>query len=121
MLQNQRIIVVGRYPGLERYANELDITVPERQTGSGDLPDPACEFLLPEADWVFLTASLIPNKTFPRLTELAKKFQAGIDGADRAMAAGIIRLRGGLPCRDTNRTTRKIAPNHCRWRRHPDF
>jgi hypothetical protein len=34
MPQNQRIIVAGRYPGLERYANELDITVPEGLAGA---------------------------------------------------------------------------------------
>ncbi len=72
LLNDKRIVVVGRYPGLERYAAELDITVLERQPSLGDLPDPACEYLLPDADWVFLTASSIPNKTFPRLAELAK-------------------------------------------------
>jgi uncharacterized protein len=72
LLKDKRIIVVGRYPGLERYAAELDITVLERQPSLGDLPDPACEYLLPDADWVFLTASSIPNKTFPRLAELSK-------------------------------------------------
>jgi len=72
MLKNQRTVVVGRYPGMERYADEFDISVLERQPGEGDLPDPACEYVLPDADWVFLTASSIPNKTFPRLAELAR-------------------------------------------------
>lgn len=71
-LQGKKTVVVGRYPGLERYAGELDLAVLERQPGADDLPDPACEYILPEADWVFLTASSIPNKTFPRLAELAK-------------------------------------------------
>jgi uncharacterized protein (DUF4213/DUF364 family) len=72
MLQAKRTVVVGRYPGLERYTAELDLTVLERQPEADDLPDPACEYLLPDADWVFLTATSIPNKTFPRLAELAK-------------------------------------------------
>jgi hypothetical protein len=36
------------------------------------LPDTAAEYLLPEAEWVFITASSIPNKTFPRLAELSR-------------------------------------------------
>jgi len=43
----------------------------ERQPGPGDLPDPMAEYLVPEADWVLLTAISIPNKTFPRLAELS--------------------------------------------------
>jgi len=43
----------------------------ERQPGMGDLPDPACEYLLPEAEWVFITSS-ITNKTFPRLAALSR-------------------------------------------------
>lgn len=70
-LHGQRVVVVGRYPGLERYADVLDLHVLERQPGGNDLPDPACEYLLPQADWVFLTASSLTNKTFPRLAELA--------------------------------------------------
>jgi uncharacterized protein (DUF4213/DUF364 family) len=70
----KRIVVVGRYPGLDEFtlANDLDLTVLERQTGPNDLPDAACEYLLPEAEWVFITATSIPNKTFPRLAELSR-------------------------------------------------
>lgn len=71
-LHGKKVIVIGRYPGLEQFANLINLTVLERNYGTNDLPDPACEFLLPEADWVFLTASSIPNKTFPRLAELSK-------------------------------------------------
>lgn len=71
-LVDQRVCVVGRYPGLDALDLGWDLTVLERQPGSGDLPDPAAEYLLPQADWVFLTATSIPNKTFPRLAELAR-------------------------------------------------
>ena len=72
MLKDQHTVVVGRYPGLEHYADEIELTVLERQPGESDLPDPACEYVLSDADWVFLTASSIVNKTFPRLAALAK-------------------------------------------------
>jgi len=73
-LAGRRVVVVGRYPGLHEWAeqHELRLDVLEREPAAGDWPDPAAEFLLPEADWVFLTASSIPNKTFPRLAELSR-------------------------------------------------
>ncbi len=71
-LAGQRVCVVGRYPGLDALDLGWDLTVLERQPGRGDLPDPAAEYLLPRADWVFLTATSIPNKTFPRLAELSR-------------------------------------------------
>ncbi|MEJ2059340.1 MAG: DUF364 domain-containing protein [Gammaproteobacteria bacterium] len=71
-LRGKRVAVVGRYPGIERYAGVLDLTILERYPGAGDLPDPACEYVLPEAEWVFVTGSSIPNKTFPRLAALAR-------------------------------------------------
>ena len=70
-LQGKRVVVVGRYPGLDSILQGVDLTVLEREAGPGDLPDPAAEYLLPEAEWVFLTASTLTNKTFPRLAQLA--------------------------------------------------
>lgn len=70
-LAGKRVVVVGRYPGLETLELDWQLSILERQPGPGDLPDPAAEYLLPEADWVFLTATSIPNKTFPRLAELS--------------------------------------------------
>ncbi|MFO1418318.1 MAG: DUF364 domain-containing protein [Methylotetracoccus sp.] len=74
LIKGRKVAVVGRYPGLDEFAAaaEVDLTVFELQPGPGDLPSGACEYLLPEFDWVFLTASTIPNKTFPRLAELAR-------------------------------------------------
>ena len=73
-MQGKKTIVIGRYPGLDDFvqARQLDLTVLERNPGPFDLSDAACEYLLPEAEWVFLTASSIPNKTFPRLAELSR-------------------------------------------------
>lgn len=71
-LHNKKVVIIGRYPGIERYTSHMNLSIIERQPGEADFPDPACEFLLPSADWVFLTASTITNKTFPRLAELAQ-------------------------------------------------
>ncbi len=71
-LHGKKVVVIGRYPYIERYAEQFDLQIIERQPSAGDYPDPACEFLLPTADWVFLTATSLVNKTFPRLAELAQ-------------------------------------------------
>lgn len=73
LIRGRKIVVIGRYPGLDSFAAEegLDLTILERNPQSGDLPDPAAEFLIPGADWVFLTSTTLINKTFPRLAELA--------------------------------------------------
>lgn len=70
-LVGRRVVVIGRYPGMDALFEGLDVTVIERNPGPGDLPDPAAEYLLPQADWVFLTATSLINKTFPRLAALA--------------------------------------------------
>ncbi len=72
MMRSQKVVVIGRYPGLSGYTEDIDLTVLERQPTSEDLPDTACEYVLPQADWVFLTATSIVNKTFPRLVELSQ-------------------------------------------------
>ncbi len=72
LIRGKKVVVIGRYPGLSQYEQEIDLQVLERQPTSQDLPDTACEYILPEADWVFLTATSIVNKTFPRLVELSQ-------------------------------------------------
>jgi uncharacterized protein (DUF4213/DUF364 family) len=66
------VVVIGRYPGLEELWRERKYACLERRTAPGTLPDTAAEYLLPKADWVFVTASAIANKTLPRLLELSR-------------------------------------------------
>ena len=42
-----------------------------RRRAPGDYPDTACEYLLPEADYVFVSSSSFVNKSAPRLLDLA--------------------------------------------------
>jgi uncharacterized protein (DUF4213/DUF364 family) len=72
LVRGRKVAVIGRYPGLAKYEKETELTIIERQPGDRDLPDPAAEYILPGADWVFLTATSIANKTFPRLVELSR-------------------------------------------------
>jgi uncharacterized protein len=72
-LYDKKVVVIGHYPHIERYAEHIDLSIIERHPVANDYPDSACEFLLPKADWVFLTATSLINKTFPRLAELAQQ------------------------------------------------
>jgi len=69
----KRVAVIGHFPKVESLAEICQLTVLERHPQQGDLPDPACEFVLPEQDLVFVTATTIANKTLPRLLELSRQ------------------------------------------------
>lgn len=87
-LKGQRITIIGRYPGIDSVLEGLDVTVIERQPGAGDLPDPAAEFVLPQSDWVFITATSLINKTFHRLCELSSDAVSVLMGPSTPWLAG---------------------------------
>jgi uncharacterized protein (DUF4213/DUF364 family) len=66
------VAVVGRFPHLEPLSDHCTLTVLERHPSGGDLPDQACEYLLPRQDCVCITGSTVSNKTLPRLLELSR-------------------------------------------------
>lgn len=70
-LKNQKVVVVGRYPNLNDALEGIDYQVIEKSPVADDLPDTAAEYVIPQADWVFITSTSIMNKTFSRLCELA--------------------------------------------------
>ena len=70
-IKDQKIVVIGHYPGIEQYYSQYNLKVIERQPVGMDYPDSAAEYLIADADWVFVTATSIANKTFPRLMQLA--------------------------------------------------
>lgn len=83
VVAGQRVAVIGHFPFAARAltkAAELDVL--ERDPQPGDYPDTACEYLLPEADWVFISSSSLVNKTAPRLVALAA------DGGARTIMVG---------------------------------
>lgn len=67
------VSIIGHFPfapaALEQ-AGELRML--ERNTLAGDYPDSACEYLLPDSDFVFISGSAFVNKTIPRLLELSR-------------------------------------------------
>jgi uncharacterized protein len=86
MVRGNKVAVIGRFPDLDVLDEVCQLTVLERNPGEGDLPDPACEFVLPEQDFVFITATTIINKTMPRLLELSRKAKVFLVGPSTPFA-----------------------------------
>ncbi len=88
----KHVVVIGHFPHLERAAEATaSLTVLERNCSSrSDIPDPACEFMLPYADFVFMTGSTIINKTAPRLLELARNARTVMVGPSSVPALAVL-------------------------------
>ncbi|MGI6156942.1 MAG: Rossmann-like domain-containing protein [Saccharofermentanales bacterium] len=71
-IEGKNVVVIGHFPHLEqRFADRCNMTILERNPRKGDLPDPACEYIMRDQDYAFITGTTIINKTLPRLLELA--------------------------------------------------
>ncbi len=71
-VSGKRVAVVGHFPDLEQLRSICELSILERYPHHGDYPDPACEYILAQQEYVFMTATTIINKTLPRLLELSK-------------------------------------------------
>lgn len=74
-LAGKKVAVVGHFPYLESLASICDLSILERHPLPGDLPDPACEYILENQDYFFITGVTLINKTLPRLLELGRQAQ----------------------------------------------
>jgi len=73
LVKGKKVCVVGHFPFLEKLiAPVSDMSIVEWDPQDGDYPYSACEYLLPESDYVFLTCAAISDKTMPRLLELSE-------------------------------------------------
>ena len=85
-----KVVVIGHFPHVDRIAEYANLTVLERNCRTDlDTPDPACEFVLPEADFVFQTGVTLENKTAPRLLELARDAYVTLVGPSVVMAPAL--------------------------------
>lgn len=71
--QGKKVTVVGHFPNVEIMDKETELTVLERDCFDiKDVPDSACEYVLPSQDFVFTTGTTVINKTAPRLLDLSR-------------------------------------------------
>ena len=73
LVAGKRVAIVGHFPLIERMGDICDLTILERMPQPGDIPDPACEYIIGEQDYLFTTGITWQNKTLPRLLELARE------------------------------------------------
>ena len=72
-VRGKKVCVVGHFPFLEGLFEPVcDLSIVEWAPGAGDFPYTACEYLLPECDYAFLTCASINDKSLPRLIELSQ-------------------------------------------------
>lgn len=69
--RGQKVTVVGHFRDLEPLKEICTLNILERKPQAGDLPDPACEFVLKDQDILVITAVTLINKTLPRLLQLS--------------------------------------------------
>lgn len=112
-LAGKNVAIIGRYPGLDRFREQFSFRVIERNPQGDDLPDAAANYVLPESDWVFITASALVNKTLPHLLWLSRNAQVVLMGPSMPWLAewaeyGVHHL-AGVQVDDYDRLTRIIA------------
>ena len=72
-VEGKKVAIIGHFPHIEeQLTNVCDLTILERNPQKGDYPDSACEYILPEQDYLFITGMTLINKTLPRLINIAK-------------------------------------------------
>ncbi len=86
--------------GLREQAKALYIL--EKEPQSGDYPDSACDWLLPQCDIVIITGSSLVNKTLPHLLELCQDAVTVLTGPSVPLCPalldlGIDRVSGFVP------------------------
>lgn len=71
-IRDKKVAVIGHFPHLEALQSICRLSILERLPQADDYPDPACEYILPEQEVVFITGTAFINKTMPRLISLSR-------------------------------------------------
>ncbi len=112
-LRGKRVAVVGHFHNLERLAPICELSILERIPQKGDFPDPACEYILHEQDFVIMTATTLINKTMPRLLELSHGARIVVAGPTTPLHPVMfehgIEVLGGLIVDDEPRVWNAVA------------
>jgi len=92
-VMGKKVVVVGHFPYLERELGPVcDLSILERNPWEGDFPDSACEFILGDQDYVFITGVTLVNKTLPRLLQLARNAYIVMVGPSVTLAPALLKM-----------------------------
>lgn len=95
--ERPNVVVIGHFPHVEEIAEYANLIVLERNGRNPfDTPDPACEFVIPDADYVYQTGVTFINKTAPRLLELSHEAHTIIVGPSALPARPL--FKAGVQC-----------------------
>ena len=109
----KKVATIGHFHYAEHYLEKAgELFVLEREPREGDYPDTACEYILPDMDYIYITGFTLVNKTLPRLLELSGNARVILVGPSVPMAPalfdfGVKELAGTL-ITDMEKTERYI-------------
>jgi uncharacterized protein (DUF4213/DUF364 family) len=87
-IKGKRVTVVGHFPYIDKlFAPVCDMAIIEKfNPKDGDYPEQAAEFLLPESEYVFISAYTFVEKTLPRYLALSRNAKVTIVGPSTPVA-----------------------------------
>ena len=72
-IKGKKVACIGHFPHIEsQFSDICDLIILERNPAPSDYPDSACEYILQEQNYVFITGMTFINKTLPRLLQIAR-------------------------------------------------
>ena len=109
----KKIAMVGHFPKVSPLRDRAEeLWILERDQKIGDLPDTACEYIIPYADIVVITSSAIVNKSIERLLELSNGYTIVL-GPSTPMSPVLfeygVDMIAGIKVIDEERMMKKIA------------
>ena len=91
LVAGKRVAIIGHFPfAPAAMPDTAELNILERNVLDGDYPDSACEYLLPEMDYVFISGSAFVNKTMPRLLALASDAHTVVLGPSAPASPAIL-------------------------------
>ncbi len=83
----KKVAVVGHFPLVEnQLGGKCSLSILERDPEGSDYLDSACEYILPEQDFVFITGMTLTNKTLPRLLSLCRNAKTTLVGPSATLS-----------------------------------
>jgi uncharacterized protein (DUF4213/DUF364 family) len=87
-IKGKNVVVIGHFPYIDQlFAPVCNLAIIEKfAPTAGDYPEQAADYLLPEADFVFIPSYAFVEKTLPRYLSLAAQAHVTIVGPATTMA-----------------------------------
>jgi uncharacterized protein (DUF4213/DUF364 family) len=108
-----KVTVIGHFPRLGEFADTCELTILERHPSESDLPDPACEYVLPQQDLVIITGTATTNKTLVRLLALSENARTVIAGPSSVCSEILfdygVDMIGGAVVADTDEARLRVS------------